>query len=231
LLVVNAERVSANYAGDAGAAYFEWQRILGGVGVLFEPRKFESFCSADAVLLDFGCGDGSLLATLPAKRRIGVEPNDAARFIAAKRGIEMKSSLEEVGSEEADVIISNHALEHVLRPLDELLEMRRVLKPGGTIVMWLPIDDWRAQRNPSDLDENHHLYTWTPQLMYNLLAECGEWTERRCGVVALAWHPRFVPLHAVLPRRVFELLQRTFAVAKRRRQLAVVARKPPPVRA
>jgi SAM-dependent methyltransferase len=122
------------------------------------------------------------------------------------------------------VVISNHALEHVLDPLAELRLLYGVLKPGGRVVLRLPLDDWRAQRDPAD-DGNHHLYAWTPRLIANLLREAGFQVERS-EVLTYAWPPRSEKLVDRLPRALFDLLARVTAIALRRRQLLVVARRP-----
>ena len=46
----------------------------------------------------------------------------------------------------ADVIVSNHALEHIEAPIDALRQLRPKVKPDGKLVLVLPIDDWRSQR-------------------------------------------------------------------------------------
>ena len=89
------------------------------------------------------------------------------------------------------------------------------------MVLRLPLDDWREQRDPAD-DGNRHLYTWTPRLIANLLREAGFQVER-AEVVTYAWPPRSAELVDRLPRRVFDLLARVTAIALRRRQVLVVA--------
>jgi hypothetical protein len=112
-------------------------------------------------------------------------------------------------------------LEHTLCPFDELGRLREALKAGGRLVLWLPMDDWRTQRRLDRQDPNHHLYAWTPLLLRNLLVEAG-FEVRECRVVTHAW-PRFTRLFARLPRPLFDLLARLWAVLLRRRQLAAVA--------
>jgi len=224
-LQMNAERVSGHYLGARGTAYFGWQSRIGDAGAVLNRWKFESHISSEQVVVDFGCGGGSLLAGFEARRRIGVEVGDAARAAAAARGLETVASAAELESESADLVISNHALEHVLDPVTELQELRRALRPGGRLVLWLPLDDWRSERRHDPDDVNHHLYAWTPLLLGNLLAETG-FEVHECRVVASAWLAWYTRLSQVLPRPLYRALTRVTAVCLRRRQLAAVAVRP-----
>ena len=215
--------MSERYQGREGEAYFAWQRGSGRVSAAVDVPVFQRYIGPGDAVLDFGCGTGALLAALESGHKVGVEVNAAARREAAEAGITVVAATSELAEESVHVVISNHALEHVLDPLAELRGLARVLRPGGRIVLQLPLDDWRSQRDPVD-DGNHHLYTWTPRLIANLLREAGFHVER-AEVVSYAWPPRSAELVDRLPRRVFDLLARITAVALRRRQLLVVARR------
>jgi SAM-dependent methyltransferase len=189
--------------------------------------KLQNTVRPKDTVIDFGCGSGALLDLLPAGRKLGVEVSEQARQLARSRGYEVYTSSAELPAEIADVVISNHALEHTLHPRAELAELHRSLRPGGTFVLWLPLDDWRVQRSPSpDLDKDHHLYTWTPRLIGNLLRE-SSFNVGSAKVVSDAWPPRRAySLYQALPRPLFRGLSFFSAVALRRRQLHVVAHKP-----
>ena len=204
--------------------YFAWQRDSASLSARLDPPVFQPYVRPDDAVLDFGCGTGALLAALRSGPKFGVEVNEAARRVAAEAGMRVVAGTGELPAESIDVVISNHALEHVLDPLAELRLLYGVLKPGGRVVLRLPLDDWRAQRNPAD-DGNHHLYAWTPRLIANLLREAGFQVERS-EVLTYAWPPRSERLVDRLPRALFDLFARATAVALRRRQLLVVARRP-----
>jgi hypothetical protein len=91
--------------------------------------------------------------------------------------------------------------------------------------MWLPVDDWRVQRRARP-EQDHHLFTWTPQLLANLLWEVG-FDVSECAVVTYIWPPRlYTTLYRRLPRIAFDGLCRALALLLRRRQLKAVAAKP-----
>jgi SAM-dependent methyltransferase len=211
---------SDHYRGEHGGKYLAYQRRYGELGAELNRFKFEPHLRPTDAVVDFGCGIGALLQRLDAGEKAGVEVSDEARGEAQERGLRVVASSAELGDASADVVISNHALEHVLTPLEELRELRRVLRPAGKLVLWLPIDDWRIQRRPR-ADPNHHLYTWTPLLLSNLLEEAG-FEVRECRVVTHAWPP-FTSALARLPRPIFDVIARIWAFLRRRRQLMAVA--------
>jgi len=217
------KRVGSTYRGAAAETYFDYQRSLGELGGRLDRHKFERELRPTDVLVDFGCGAGALLQQLSARAKIGIEVSDVARRAATERGLRTVSSSAEIDAESVDAVISNHALEHALRPLDELRGLHRILRRGGKLVLWLPLDDWRMQRR-AGADPNHHLYTWTPQLLHNLLVEAG-FEVRACRVVPHAWPP-FSERLSTLPRPLFDALATLWAVLRRQRQLMAVATRP-----
>jgi SAM-dependent methyltransferase len=165
--------ISPHYQHEAGAAYAGWQlRAVEALGTE-AARRFRSLVKADDVCLDFGCGGGRILESLEVGHRIGVEPSEMPAQAARERGIEVFPTLQDVGTETVDVVISNHALEHCREPFQELANMRRVLKAGGRLVLVLPLDDWRRSRRFRPDDRNHHLFAWTPLLIGNLVTDAG----------------------------------------------------------
>jgi FkbM family methyltransferase len=218
-------RSSAHYEGQRGAEYFRWQNRVGEIGADLNLWKFVDHVSPEQTVVDFGCGNGALLARLKARRKIGVEVNPVAHEAAFFRGVEVVRTADEIPPMTADVVISNHALEHTLNPLAELQSLYNALKPGGVIVLWLPLDDWRSQRHYRE-ERNHHLFAWTPLSLGHLLDEAG-FDDIQTRVVTKAWLMFFGSFSRVLPYRVYSLITVVTAAVTRRRQLFAKARRPP----
>ena len=53
---------SAHYVGECGQQYFEKQHRIALAGSALSREVFAPYISADAVVLDFGCGGGTVLA-------------------------------------------------------------------------------------------------------------------------------------------------------------------------
>lgn len=220
------EVASRHYLGDKGAEYHRAYMDVCEARADLSIDTLAWHLDPSDSILDFGCADGSLLASLPNAEKVGIEVNPSSRRIATERGLTVHETLAAQESDSIDVAISSHVLEHTLRPLDELIELRRVLKPRGKLVLILPIDDWRVQKSWNLPDLDHHLYTWTPQLLANLLSEAG-FEAARIDVLTFTLPGRFTGrLYAVLPRRLFDLTGRATALLRRRRQLTAVATVP-----
>ena len=136
---------------------------------------FEPYLNSTHRVLDFGCGPGSLLTTLPAKSKFGVEISAPSRALASARGIDVRARLEDFAGEHFDRVISAHAIEHVIDPAVKIGQIRDLLEPEGLFILVLPMNEWshRPQRKWVPNEKNQHLYTWTPLLLGNLLNVCG----------------------------------------------------------
>jgi SAM-dependent methyltransferase len=222
---VTAGEPSTRFQGERAAEYFRPQERDIEAAALLDVWKFEPHVQESDTVIDLGCATGALLARLPARRRIGVEVNHLALARAKARGLEVVASSAELPSGVADVVISNHVLEHTLHPIVELRELWRALKPGGRLVLWLPLDDWRVERQPRVEDRDNHLYGWTPLLLGNLLLEAGFRVEQ-VRIVTSAWRPSYVTAQRRLPRAAYAALTFLTAAVLHRRQLCALATKP-----
>ena len=67
------------------------------------------------------------------------------------------------------VAICHHTLEHLLAPAEALLQLARILKPQGKLVLHVPWErERRYARHRAD-EPNHHLYDWNAQNLGNLV--------------------------------------------------------------
>jgi SAM-dependent methyltransferase len=172
---MSTEMNSSNTNRHYDADYFEWQKNIGTFGGKANAFKFKRSISSEDAVIDFGCGGGFLLANLNCAKRMGIEVNDYAHQQIIDNGVSPFSSPQGVldlhGEECADVIISNHALEHTLNPLLELKSLYPLLKKGGKIHFVVPCDNISYSWKPKDI--NFHLYSWSPMNLGNLFTEAG----------------------------------------------------------
>ena len=90
--------------------------------------------------LDFGCGLGGMLDELAADAEWagGLEPNKARAVIVKAKGHQVISSLEELDDASIDIVTMFHVLEHLTDPVGVLKALRRVLRPGGGLIIEVP---------------------------------------------------------------------------------------------
>jgi len=105
-------------------------------------------------LLDVGAGRGDLGVVLAREgwEVTGLEPSGDACEAARRRGVRMvQGTLAGGGRAELgadyDVVVFQHALEHVVEPLDDLRRAYELLRPGGFLLVALPnFGCWQARR-------------------------------------------------------------------------------------
>jgi len=116
-------------------------------------------------VLDFGCGDGAFLGLVSKAvgetgAAVGYDPNDEGRRLAvhmlAKHGLraEVVGETKSLKDASFDVVFCNEVIEHVHEPLELLVELHRLLKPGGTAVVTTPV---RLHETPEDAN---HVQEW-----------------------------------------------------------------------
>jgi SAM-dependent methyltransferase len=136
-------------------------------------------------VLDIGCGSGLFLRELLAGGRglkaIGLDNSSQAAAIAWKRhGIRViTADLARAPFSEAsfDLITMFHVLEHLSEPAAYLTMARRLLAPGGKLVVQTPnLDCWQYRifgARWSGLDVPRHLYDFRTEDLLRLLDNSG----------------------------------------------------------
>mgnify|MGYP005846497965 FL=1 len=105
-------------------------------------------------ILDIGAGTGDFLLECNNQNWeiLGIEPNDKAKGIAIGKGIKFGDTIEKLESSSFDVITMWHVLEHVPDVEHQVAELKRLLKPTGTIIIAVP--------NFKSFDANYYAAFW-----------------------------------------------------------------------
>ena len=111
-----------------------------GIALKNKLNLINNCSSSKGNLLDIGAGTGDFLLTAKQNgwNTIGVEPSEKAKGIAIGKGIKFSNSTNELESNSFDVITMWHVLEHVPNLDLQIKELKRLIKPNGTIIIAVP---------------------------------------------------------------------------------------------
>ena len=149
-------------------------------------------CKPGTVLLDYGCGDGSYLATQAggSVERIGFEPSASlADALASTLGVPVYSDIEKLMAEcagKVDVVTMHFVLEHLTDLHAGFANASRLLRPGGTFYFLIPqINSWEARlfrKKWHNLDPPRHISFPEPEVVQRLAEEHGLALVRHKGI-------------------------------------------------
>lgn len=203
--------------------YWAYQEGLGAFGGKAEAFKFRELIRETDTLIDYGGGGGFLLNNLRADRKILIEPNPHARKVAREKfSLETYAMVEDTPQTlRADIIITNHCLEHVPNPLEELTKLRQMLKPGGKLCIVVPVDAaLGAPYNKNDI--NHHIYTWNALLLGNLVTDAG-FEIIQSEEISYQWPPDFEGIWNRLGEDGFLKVAHEYALKNNNKQVRLLA--------
>ena len=105
-------------------------------------------------LLDIGAGTGDFI--IAAKQNgwnvTGFEPSEKAKAIAIQKGVSFCNQTEDLPDHSFDMITMWHVLEHVPNIGQQIKELKRLLKPTGSILIAVP--------NFNSFDAKHYGKFW-----------------------------------------------------------------------
>ncbi len=134
---------SENYIShtDRRSNWFELvYQFIKSIALKNKVKYIEKHHPKKGKLLDIGAGTGDFLKQIQKSGWdvFGIEPSDQARSLAHKKGIVLERETTNMQSQSYDVITMWHVLEHV-EDLDfQITELKRLLKPNGTLFIAVP---------------------------------------------------------------------------------------------
>jgi SAM-dependent methyltransferase len=126
-------------------------------------------------LLDAGCGTGRNLVEFgSAGTAAGVDPSADAVAFCHQRGLGEvhRAGLERLpfDADEFDVLLACDVIEHVEDDVGALVELRRVARPGGTLLITVPAYQWMWTQHDVQL---HHVRRYTLRALRGRVQEAG----------------------------------------------------------
>ncbi|MFH1038894.1 MAG: class I SAM-dependent methyltransferase [PVC group bacterium] len=159
-----------------------------------------------ALILDIGCGTGATLKRLEILGgATGVDISPEAVRCSRKRGCRdvrlMEGDRLPFPDSSFDLVIALDVIEHIDDDLGALIEYRRVLKPGGRILLTVPAYRWLWSHH-DDLNRHRRRYRIRP--LRRLLQEAGFVARRSAYFCTLLFLP--VALVRLLSRALERIL-------------------------
>tara|TARA_R110002072_G_scaffold303099_1_gene493567 strand:+ start:326886 stop:328157 length:1272 start_codon:yes stop_codon:yes gene_type:complete len=177
-----AERIQsfypAEYYGEPSAKFEPVVEFGVRLGAKLRVKSLVGDLPAGSKVLDVGCGRGVMLRALLdlGHEAHGVEiAPEAASGADPRAQIRIAPELSKAGydANTFDAVIMWHVLEHLPHPEKTLAEIRRILRPGGRLILAVPnFGSLQSQRTGHDwfhLDLPRHLYHFTPETLQRLL--------------------------------------------------------------
>jgi 2-polyprenyl-3-methyl-5-hydroxy-6-metoxy-1,4-benzoquinol methylase len=152
-----------------------WRESMAGERLL-DLRRFIS----EGRLLEVGCSTGEFLLVARSCFTVtGVEADQFASRVALSRGIDCRTgAIADVGLDDSsfDVAVLYHVFEHFRDPRQELVQLRRLIVPGGCLVIetpdvetiWFRLLGARWRQIIPD-----HLFFFSPETLRRMLGEAG----------------------------------------------------------
>jgi len=175
-------------------------------------------------LVEVGSSLGFLLATFKADgwNVTGVEPDPhAARYAARKKGIKtINATLESAALPDSsvDAVVMLHVIEHVPDPVGTLREIRRILKPGGHLILETPRYDtlmfWLLGRRERSLSCDGHIFFFTTDSLRKACTAAGlewqrvEYTGRSLTLDRLVYNLGVISKNAAVQRAAYNISRR-----------------------
>lgn len=105
-------------------------------------------------VLDIGAGTGDFLkyCSNNSWKVYGTEPDEGARNIASKKGINLKENLEEFRNQKFEIITLWHVLEHVENLEEYIIILNNLLSDNGRLIIAVP--------NYKSYDANYYREFW-----------------------------------------------------------------------
>jgi ubiquinone/menaquinone biosynthesis C-methylase UbiE len=132
-------------------------------------------------ILDIGCGNGEFLLRFSKSTSVGLYgveiysiKNDLKDKIHFSKGSLIDA---EYRNNVFDIITLNHTLEHLDNPDKVFVELKRILKPGGKVIIAVPnitsLAYWIFKKNWVGLDIPRHLFSYSTKTLLRFAQKAG----------------------------------------------------------
>lgn len=136
----------------------------------------------EASILEIGCSGGPLLLALQAagyKHLQGIDVSERGIALAKERGLTEVALMDGAHltfpDDSFDLVIASDVLEHIKEDTQALREWRRVLRPGGRLLVFVPAHPYLWSRHD---EVNHHFRRYTAKALRTVITRADLRVER-----------------------------------------------------
>ncbi len=140
-------------------------------------KLINSYHKNKGALLDVGCGTGDFLVEAQNQgwKITGYEPNEAAKKLTNSKNVSTIDDLVSLSANSFDVITLWHVLEHVPNLEEYIKNLKKLLKPSGTLIVAVPnyksYDAIYYKRHWAAYDVPRHLWHFSKKSIKRLFSD------------------------------------------------------------
>lgn len=224
------DKLKQRYSGEGGKKYHQSKRSVPDSAypwiAKLRAEKIQPHINETDTVFEYGLGTGWNLAELKCKRRLGSDLSGHLESVVRNHGIEFVKDIGDIEDESMDAVICHHVLEHTGNPPEIMEQIKRMLGPGGRLLLFVPFEKERRYRNYNPEEPNHHLYSWNVQTLGNLVSDIG--FDIISGRVRRFGYDRFASVQSARLRwgqTGFRLIRRAIHLIKPASEVFIIAKK------
>jgi SAM-dependent methyltransferase len=173
--------IKGQYLSDPFTGILALKRFLSLLpGIRFIPEWIRrTQVQTSQSVLELGCGQGAKLLEMRAvgyADLMGVDPFLPHDYTTSSGVALWRKNISDL-DRSFDLVMLHHSLEHIPKQLETLLEIKRHLKPDGTVLIRIPLASSFAWKNYGanwvQLDAPRHFYLHTLKSMSILAEQAG----------------------------------------------------------
>ena len=140
-------------------------------------KLINSYHKNKGALLDVGCGTGDFLVEAQNQgwKATGYEPNESAKKLTNSKNVSTIDNLVSLSANSFDVITLWHVLEHVPNLEEYIKNLKKLLKPSGTLIVAVPnyksYDAIYYKRHWAAYDVPRHLWHFSKKSIKRLFSD------------------------------------------------------------
>lgn len=140
-------------------------------------KLINSYHKNKGALLDVGCGTGDFLVEAQNQgwKATGYEPNESAKKLTNSKNVSTIDDLVSLSANSFDVITLWHVLEHVPNLEEYIKNLKKLLKPSGTLIVAVPnyksYDAIYYKRHWAAYDVPRHLWHFSKKSIKRLFSD------------------------------------------------------------